>query len=251
MIVEKLRNILDLVRKNGVLDVESAMARGRVYRRRADVDVAWLITNINDEIQSKQLADGFYEIDELRTLKHDVPDARHILDIGANIGNHSIYFAKAFAAERVIPVEPYAPAIRHLLANIALNYSPCFDLRFLGRAIGAQLGTVSLAPPTKFNIGLTRVVADDLGVVPLITGDSIVGDDRVDLIKVDVEGMEVDVIAGLTCVLARQKPALFVEVGDDQRADFIALTEQLNYAPVREVRAYGSQTNFTMKSTAA
>ena len=58
-------------------------------------------------------------------------------------------------------------------------------------------------------------------------------------------------IAGLTSVLSRQKPALFVEVGDDQRAEFIALTERLNYAPVREVRAYGSQTNDTMKSTAA
>ena len=251
MNVDKLRNVLDHIRKNGVLDVESAMARGRVYRRRADVDVAWLITNSNDEIQAKQLADGFYEISELRALKEDVPGARHILDIGANIGNHSIYFAKAFEAERVISIEPYAPAIRHLLANIALNYSSCFDLSFLGRAIGAQHGSVSLVPPTKFNIGLTRVVSDDDGAVPLVTGDSIIGDNRIDLIKIDVEGMEIDVLTGLSSVLSNQKPALFVEVTDDLRSEFLELTARFNYVSVREVRAYSSQTNFTMKAATA
>ncbi len=246
MLRAKLRQWLEPVRKNGVLDVPTAIARSRVERVNVGIPVSWLITNRNDEIQSRQLTDGFYEARELQQLYADIGPKKVVLDIGANIGNHAIYFSKRMDSERIILVEPYPPAIRHLLVNISLNYRNCFDLSFLGRAIGKKAGTARIIAPTEFNIGLTKIAATEPGATPVITGDELLSGAPIDLIKIDVEGMEIDVLAGLEATLSNQRPVLYVEVSQQNRERFLTVVERRNYVILRESQAYVSQSNFTL-----
>lgn len=246
MLRAKIRQWLEPLRKNGVLDVPTAIARGRVERVDLGIPVSWLITNRNDEIQSHQLTDGFYELAELEQLYADIGPQKIVLDIGANIGNHAIFFSKKMNSEKIILVEPYPPAIRHLLVNISLNYRDCFDLSFLGLAIGNKAGTARIIAPTEFNIGLTRIDATGPGTTPVITGDELLSSFPIDLIKIDVEGMEIDVLSGLDATLSNQRPVLYVEVSQQNRERFLVLVEQRGYAILRESQAYALQSNFTV-----
>jgi FkbM family methyltransferase len=247
LIRDIVREVLEPIRKNGVLDVSAALRKGRISSTRGENHlVHWLITNRNDEIQRQQLARGFYERQELDQLRADLGERRVVLDIGANIGNHTVYFAKYFDSKRIIAVEPYGPAIRHLLVNLSLNYSPCYDLGFLGKAVGARESRAAIVGPTQFNIGLTRVVPNSTGEVAVTTGDAIVGSDPIDLIKIDVEGMELEVLAGLRKLLSNQRPAIFIEVGFENRERFLKMMQEIRYEVVRESAAYERQSNFTV-----
>lgn len=247
MLPQFMGAILEPLRRNGVFDVPTALRKGRVSTVCVgDHQVRWLIANSNDEIQRQQIACGFYERRELEQLRNDVGGRRVVLDIGANIGNHAVYFSQFFGSNRVIAVEPYGPAIQHLLVNLSLNYSSCFDLGFLGIAVGGRASRAAIVGPTQFNIGLTRIVPDSTGEVTVMTGDAILGGDPIDLIKIDVEGMELEVLDGLSQVLSRQRPAVFVEVDDDNRKAFLDRIKHHQYDVRRETKAYDAQSNFTL-----
>lgn len=240
-----LRNILEPIRKNGILDVSTAVRKGRIVKRSIDdVDVRWLITNINDEIQAAQSASGFYELAELQQLRADIGPTRSVLDVGANIGNHSVFFVRFFGCTRLIAVEPYLPAYQHLLVNLSLNLPREVDLRLIGSALSKQPSTASLQAPSDFNIGLTKV-AVGVGDIEVTTGNDVVGDAHIDLIKIDVEGMELDVLEGLTRTIERDLPAIFVEVSDRTKDEVSAMLTALGYHLKRSAPAYASQFNLT------
>jgi precorrin-6B methylase 2 len=60
----------------------------------------------------------FYELDLLQQAKALYRSGSHIIDVGANIGNHTVYFAKILSA-KVMAFEPFEKSRDILLANIA------------------------------------------------------------------------------------------------------------------------------------
>jgi len=241
-----LRPLLEPVRKNGVLTVEAALRKGRISTRAVNGrSVRWLITNRNDEIQSRQLEQGYYELDELQQLKGDLGSCPTVLDVGANIGNHAVFFCQHMGCRKLTLVEPYWPALSHLLVNLALNDLEGVEGGFLPFALGATSSKAAIVPPTRFNIGLTRLDLDRAGDIRVVKGDEVMSGEPLDLIKIDVEGMELAVLAGLSEVLTRDRPAIYVEVDRLHRAAFLQLLKKFRYRVVRESSAYGSQSNFT------
>lgn len=221
------------------MSVEKAVANGQVvthlYR---GIDINWLITNPDDEIQRVQIDEIFYERGELQEILTRLGHANCILDIGSNIGNHAIFFERMYRPDTIILVEPQQLAIKHLLANIALNYSPAYDLSYLGMALSGGQGKATITDPSRYNIGISRILEDGAGDVPLISGDEIVRDRRVDLIKIDVEGMEYHVLEGLENTLRRSSPLLFIEVCDQERAKVDSFLAGLSYTLVFESQMY-------------
>src|SRR5205823_590774 len=150
----------------------------------------------------------------------------------ANIGNHSVYFGK-FLARHVVAVEPnpqLAPILRrNLLVNGVTNSSA------FGCAIGAGRGDCVVVLPEEHrrNVGATRVVgraaeaetpaAAVVGTVAMITLDDLpalldpeLAEEPIRLVKIDVEGAELDVLRGGLDVLRRQQPHLVVELSEPQ-----------------------------------
>jgi hypothetical protein len=62
----------------------------------------------------------FYELELLEYAAACGPRGGVFIDVGANIGNHTVYFGK-FLADFVLAIEPSPIAVRCLLRNIALN----------------------------------------------------------------------------------------------------------------------------------
>lgn len=177
-------------------------------------DVKMLVNNPNDLIQRAHLNGQFFEADSLEKLHELVKSpAPHILEVGANIGNHVVWYAQNLNAARIYPVEPNPSALKILRENISANkLGERIDVRGMGFGAGKSSGRFRAVTDNINNLGATRLVEDDTGEIETQTLDKLMGDDKVDFIKIDAEGMELDVLEGAAALIARDRPLIWVEV---------------------------------------
>lgn len=212
----------------------------------ADQQFSFFVDRDDDSVQIFHTLGRFYELDELELLRGHVSPGSSILDVGAHVGNHTVYFAKVMGALRVVPIEPNPRAQFLLRTNCALNDLRNVDLSFLERALGDRTAAASLITVDWFNSGGTTVRLDG-GPVSVYRGDDLFAADWFDVIKIDVEGMELDVLAGLEQTIARCRPLMFIEVNDDHRTQFLSLIEQWSYKVEWHALMYPRITNFLLK----
>lgn len=222
---------------------------GQVVRAVIDgKPVFFTLTNTKDVIQKEHLAGRFYETEELEIIRAHCPKNAVFVDIGANIGNHALFALKMLGVKQVIPFEPNPVAIAVLTSNLGLNgeLGRC-DLSHLGLGLSdkAQAGlTMEVDKPNK-NLGGGRLVEG--GDLRVIAGDEALAGAKVDFIKIDVEGMEMQVLRGLAQTLERCRPVLFIEVDETNRADFLAWVAANGYETAATFRRYPVNENFLLK----
>jgi len=224
--------------------------RGTLVSARIDGrDVSFFIANERDLIQQAHLHGRFYEEEELGII------ARHFeggvfVDVGCNIGNHAVYALKFLNADRVIAFEPNPAALRVLTLNVAANeLNDRIVIHKLG--LSDRAGRASFDSPVN-NLGGTRLTPHDSGEgLELATGDSVLAGQQVDFIKIDTEGLEIEVLRGLTETIVRCKPRLFVEVEDVSIPQFQSFCAGLNYRTVETYKRYAVNTNFLIVPSAA
>jgi FkbM family methyltransferase len=137
---------------------------------------------------------GLHEFEDMAFLLHFLRSDDVFADVGANIGSYTI-LASGVRKARTLAFEPDPVAFSALLRNIALNQLG--DLvRCREYALGSRQGSVG------FTVGLDTVnhvaTATDstIRTVAMDTLDHALGDERLSLIKLDVEGFEREVLAG-------------------------------------------------------
>lgn len=185
-------------------------------------------TGVNPVIEREQARGLFFEHEELQFLAERLPRGLRIVDAGANTGNHTLFFAAIMQAETVIPIEPHPRAVAAIRAAVAENRLANVDLSRLGYAIGAEAGRLEPVLSEGGGLGATRFVPHLDGAIPLAPLDALVSG-PVDFLKIDVEGMEMDVLAGAAGLIARYRPALFIEVLDSAIAVFLAWADANSY----------------------
>ena len=151
-----------------------------------------------------------------------------VLDVGANIGAHTLYFAQAVGRGGVVVAyEPQRVIHQMLCANLALN--GIVNVRTLlagaGRERGlAQVPLLDYTAANNFG-GVSLGAGEASEPVDIIPVDAL-GLARCGLIKIDVEGMEGEVLAGAASTIARHRPVLYVE--NDRREKSAALIAQIS-----------------------
>ena len=146
-----------------------------------------------------------------------VEPGQTVLDIGTNVGEVLLHFGRRVGPRgRAIGFEPNPATLEKCLRNIALN--PSSNVEVHGVAIGDRPGQVMLGRPTETNAGADRIMSDGRGIrVQVTTLDAFVreqGLDRIDLVKIDVEGFDLNVLRGGEKTIERFRPILFVELSD-------------------------------------
>ncbi|WP_022703770.1 FkbM family methyltransferase [Pseudorhodobacter ferrugineus] len=159
---------------------------------------------------------GFYEAKILaKVAEMGVVGPKSVVcDVGANIGNHTVYFASIMGAAKVIAFEPQAHCHATLQANIALNG---LEKRVVTHhsLVGAEAGQGQMVQFNTRNLGGTSFEVAAHGGVPMTTLDMVLTKAdvaKLDLIKIDVEGMQIPVLQGAVGILEQRKPALWVEL---------------------------------------
>jgi len=212
--------------------------------------VRFFVTRPRDVIQRHHVRGEFYEAEELALIADHLAPGATFVDVGANVGNHVVYVARFLRPRRVIAFEALPPAIALLRINVALNgIDGAVDLGRLGCGLSDAQGRAELVT-TRGNLGGTRLRAHASGAVPLVTGDEALAGEAVDFVKIDVEGMEMRVLAGLARTIAASRPILFVEVDDDNLPAFRDWLEANRYAVRARFRRYRTNENYLVSSAA-
>jgi FkbM family methyltransferase len=144
---------------------------------------------------------------------------KHILDIGANIGETSLHFAKNNPDSKVYAFEPMPDTFIKLNHNVLLNNFTNIEIYNFG--MGNSEGKFYMSIPANNNIAGAKV---DLNIsegynIYITTVDNFVFFKRkltsVDFIKIDVEGFEYNVLLGSINTIKSFKPTLFIEINDN------------------------------------
>jgi len=157
--------------------------------------------------------DGRYQHENLEAAVSYCKQRRTVIDGGAHVGMWSRTFADLF--DRVIAFEPAPDTFDCLKYNITAS-----NVEFRNQALGAKPGMIHMTlagfegTKREFNSG-ARFVADG-GNIERVTVDSLELDD-LDLLKMDIEGSEVEALQGAVETLKRCHPVVLFESKNEWR----------------------------------
>jgi FkbM family methyltransferase len=217
--------------RSGLASLRMALSRRLldfVLRGRDEGALPLHVVLPKDEVSSEMLVAGIHEGQFLQPLfghflaAYKTRFAEEIaLDVGANIGNHSLFFSRYF--KTVLAVEPNPVTLNVLRANAALSGA---DIRVMPMGFAEQDGLLAFFSNSRGNLGASGFAFAD-GPTSSRNGERIecavrrgdavlaevlVGDTRkIGLIKLDVEGAELSALRGLSNCLKQHQPFVIFE----------------------------------------
>ena len=192
---------------------------------------------------------------ELSILHRYVDAGTTVIDVGANIGTHTVPFSRWVGEGRVIAIEAQ-PAVSEVLSancrrngctNVEVINAVCADTNGsfecqLERAEERNVGGLSFAGRrTNLWQKLMRTLRGNGGAgideVPATTLDDLCGTRPISFIKLDIEGMELAALRGAHATIARSRPVIFFEQNTADR-----LAEVHDYLSNAGYRAFWLET---------
>jgi FkbM family methyltransferase len=185
------------------------------------------LTLTNDTMVGATIVNtGVWAATDLEVMEQHLGPGMVALDIGANIGHHTVAFSRKVGfSGRVLAFEPQRTIYRILNANCALN--GCDNADLFQTCVGEEPGILHLFPVSyhdRGNFGALRVdpapaergnakgEACRVDRLDTLLSELPVRLDRCDFIKIDVQSFELFVLKGASRTLADFKPTLFLEI---------------------------------------
>lgn|GEM_PF-2124855 len=186
---------------------------------------------------------NFFSIEALeRTRKWVKPDS-HILDIGGNIGNHSIFWAGVVGTARIYNFEPMASTFAIQAKNMAIN-----ELEHIVKtypwALGEKSGRGRISLPDAQNMGSVQILEAIDGECTMESLDALLeaGTFRespsISFVKIDVEGFESGVLRGGAKFFTHYKPLILVEIFDRNKGEVFSILESFGYRLLEKPEAH-------------
>lgn len=175
---------------------------------------------------------GEFSEGEVDLFRQVVRPGDTVLDVGANIGAHTVAFARLTGqAGRVLAFEPQPVLYRVLNANLTLN--SLLTVEAFHTALGRHAGICHVPPldyGDELNFGGLSLEGITEGHPVSVHPMDALSLDRCDFIKIDVEGAELSVLEGGIGILDRFRPLLYVENDrQDKSPDLIRFLLGLDY----------------------
>ena len=178
----------------------------------------------------------------------------NVIDVGANIGTHSVYFSKKCNQGNVIAIEPQIYIFEMLAANLLLN--GCYNTVPVHAGASSKAGVVRMVNINPFNgqqinYGEFKINYDtNEGIeTNIITLDKYVSLSKFNLIKLDVEGLEVDVLNGAKKLLKKHKPFLYIEFNNKKGNDkLLNQIYEFDYVPYWHIYSKHNPNNYNKQT---
>jgi FkbM family methyltransferase len=223
---QKSSNVDNISNPNPVF-FENGFCRGKKTRH------GFMFYNPNDFIGGFLENSGEWAYSEIALLSQLIKPGSVILDVGANIGTHTLSLASLVQNEGyVFSFEPQRLAFEFLCANILINnLTNVFPMHVGISNEPGELLIPVINPAIKVNTAGFTIEGHKTGdVVRIITLDSIQLT-RCNLIKIDVEGMELKVLEGARQTIQNHRPILFVENNKQENSErMIRHIMDMNYS---------------------
>jgi FkbM family methyltransferase len=181
----------------------------------------WMLYLKSDQVIGAALdVYGEFAESENRLMAALIKPGDVVLDVGANIGTVALALARRVGPSgRVYAFEPQRIVFQLLCANVGINAISNIDARWL--AVGAAAGQTHipiLDPEAPANFGEVATATSGEAVTVAAIDDLRL--EHCSLIKIDVEGMESEVLRGAEQTIARHRPSIYFEAkrGENTRS---------------------------------
>ena len=193
------------------------------------------------------MLDGYWEMWLTQFLATRVQPGMTVIDVGANFGYYTLLMGEAVGATgRVLAVEPNPEAASLLQESVNLSGHGA-RTRLMPKALGASAGHAWLYAPHGEPKNASLVGQPDLPggttiEVATITLDEVaLGYPKIDLVKIDAEGGEQGIVAGMQQLIVRDRPLIVLEFNAARYAEPEAFLDSLlvHYGDAVELRPDG------------
>jgi FkbM family methyltransferase len=176
-----------------------------------------LVINPSQNLMGRSVyLSGFWEKKATQYISKKIQPGMNVVDVGASTGYYTVLFAK-LAGEKglVLAFEPIPLAKEYIDKNIEINQ--LHNVRSFALALFDRSGNACLEDPfrnDKINPDKVTFSEHDI-IVEMVVFDELKARlkiDRIDVVKMDVEGAELNVLKGMENTLKSDKPGLLVEV---------------------------------------
>lgn len=181
---------------------------------------------------------------EIDLLKRFVRPGDTVIDAGANIGTHALAFAEMVGSGgKVLAFEPQPRIAALLRENVDKNAPGIVSAQQI--ALGIVSGVCNMAdlPPddTEFNFGGVPISAPGTQLTEVTTIDAL--NLNPSLIKIDVEGMEPEVILGARETIKRCQPIIYLECNRKDTKDVATVLAEIGYVAFWSIGPYFNPNN--------
>lgn len=181
---------------------------------------AAILLDLGEHVQRWIYFFGVYEQDTVDWFRSNLRPGMVVLDIGANVGQYTLIAARGVGSNgRVHAFEPNPISYRTLTSNIEINSFRNVSTHAL--AVSDSAGEVTLYVPDNDNMGEASLQMSQTGqrntTVMSVTIDDwaqnadLGATPRIDIIKIDVQGLESAVLRGARKVMIRFRPIIICE----------------------------------------
>lgn len=200
------------------------------FQKLGGIENIYLIKNFDHDLKlrvdrSKEMGSslfwtGFHEFKELMYLNRFLKPSMVVLDVGANLGEYTLFMAKRLPQGKVIALEPVEKTRLELSHNCVINHLKNVDVKDYG--LGAREELVTLYEIDDTHEGLSTAFPADRTIrnrfeIQLKSLDNeldILKLTRLDFIKIDIEGGELFALQGSIQSLKHFRPLVMVEIND-------------------------------------
>ncbi len=185
-----------------------------------------IFLNPSDHIQQMILWYGYYEKESILTWEHFIQTDSVIIDIGANIGYYTLIAAKKAANGWVHSFEPVTKNYEALQKNIHLNHLTNVTTNAAGISADESLETYYISSGDNSGMSGLRPAENFSGFtekIKTITLDSYAETKKlshIDIIKIDIEGNEMNALKGMKIILEKYSPVIFIELINEHLNNF-------------------------------
>jgi FkbM family methyltransferase len=169
----------------------------------------------NDWIGINLIVDGYYEHEELKLIVNNIPKSnleKSAVDVGANIGNHTLYFSNYF--KKVISFEPQ----KNVYEILNLNCLKKLNIETYNHGLGNANALVSIYVPND-DCGMASVQKMNIDCreekIEIKVYDEHYYGEEIGLIKIDTEGSELEVLEGMKTSIRKYTPIICFELNRD------------------------------------
>lgn len=200
--------------------------------------------SVDNGVELSLFETGTYEKGMLSYIEDNYSGNGEFIDVGANIGLMSIFTASKFPNANVIAFEAHPNTFKLLERNVNLNKIE--NIQLIQKALGNSNGSIQIYDNWHVNRGGASTVVQGDGSnsfdVELTTLDSFLSNGTPEMIKIDVEGAELDVLKGAEQLIKDNLPILIVEVSDLRET-----THSESEAIVDYIKSLGSYKIYKLK----
>ena len=190
-----------------------------------------------DHITNAYAQGHYYEQSMLDYIRRNKSRGLTFVDVGAFVGGHTMFFARGCSAKAVYAFEPNPVAFELLESNT--QYLD--NVKVFCTALGSRTRRGEIVAGNKGNAGSTSVREKARGPIGIKTLDGVLKSEdspHIHILKIDAEGMGLEVLKGARKTIDRCNPSIFVEIGpDDDDAGIRAFMAENAYEQVERFNA--------------